>query len=195
MPTVTALRARGSRVAVELDGRPWRTLSVASVAEAGLIVGRPLEREHVRDLARTLRRERAAAVAVSALARRERSRADLDARLARAGVRDVERRETVERATRAGLVDDARFAAARAQQLAGRGAGDALVLADLAHHGVDDPIAREAVSQLEPEPLRAARIVRSRGRSPRTLRYLAARGFGEESLDHLIAELEDAALP
>jgi regulatory protein len=149
----------------------------------------------VRDLARTLRRERAAAVAVSALARRERSRADLDARLARAGVRDVERRETVERAARAGLVDDARFAAARAQQLAGRGAGDALVLADLAHHGVDDPIAREAVSQLEPEPLRAARIVRSRGRSPRTLRYLAARGFGEESLDDLIAELEDAALP
>src|SRR6188474_3424523 len=123
MPTVTALRARGTRVAVELDGRPWRTLSVASVAEAGLIVGRPLEREHVRDLARTLRRERAAAVAVSALARRERSRADLDARLARAGVRDVERRETVERAARAGLVDDARFAAARAQQLAGRGAG------------------------------------------------------------------------
>jgi hypothetical protein len=112
MPTVTALRARGTRVAVELDGRPWRTLSVASVAEAGLIVGRPLEREHVRDLARTLRRERAAAVAVSALARRERSRADLDARLARAGVRDVERRETVERAARAGLVDDARFAAA-----------------------------------------------------------------------------------
>ncbi|HEY9458133.1 MAG TPA: hypothetical protein VIQ56_09550, partial [Gaiella sp.] len=79
--------------------------------------------------------------------------------------------------------------------LAGRGAGDALVLADLAHHGVDDPIAREAVSQLEPEPLRAARIVRSRGRSPRTLRYLAARGFGEESLDDLIAELDDAALP
>jgi len=188
MATVTALRARGARVAVELDGRPWRELSVAAVVEARLAVGDPLAREQVRALAQVVRRERATAVAVRALARRDRSRAELDARLARAGVRDGERRETLDRATRAGLVDDARL-------LAERGAGDELVLADLGRHGVDDLVAREAVSELVPEADRAAGIVEARGRSARTLRYLAARGFAEASLEDLIAELGDGALP
>jgi regulatory protein len=195
MVTVTALRARGARVAVELDGRPWRELSVAAVVEAGLAVGCPLAREQARALAQVVRRERATTVAVRALARRDRSRAELDARLARAGVRDAERRKTLDRATRAGLVDDARFASSRARLLAERGAGDELVLADLGRHGVDDLVARKAVSELVPEADRAARIVEARGRSARTLRYLAARGFAEESLDDLIAELGDRALP
>lgn len=195
MATVTALRARGARVAVELDGRPWRELSVAAVVEAGLTVGCPLAREQARALAQVLRRERATTVAVRALARRDRSRAELDARLARAGVRDAERRETLDRATHAGLVDDVRFASSRARLLAERGAGDELVLADLRRHGVDDLVAREAVSELVPEADRAARIVEARGHSAQTLRYLAARGFAEESLDDLIAELGDRALP
>jgi len=41
---------------------------------------------------------------------------------------------------------------------------------------------------------RAAGIVEARGRSARTLRYLAARGFAEGSLEDLIAELGDRAL-
>ena len=195
MATVTALRGRGVRVAVELDGRPWRELSVAAVVEARLAVGEPLAREQVCALAQVVRRERATAVAVRALARRDRSRAELDARLARAGVRDGERRETLDRATRAGLVDDARFATSRARLLAERGAGDELVLADLGRHGVDALVAREAVSELVPEADRAAGIVEARGRSARTLRYLAARGFAEASLEDLIAELGDGALP
>ena len=43
MRTVTALRARGGRVAVELDGRPWRVVPGTAVLEAGLAVGCPLE--------------------------------------------------------------------------------------------------------------------------------------------------------
>jgi SOS response regulatory protein OraA/RecX len=119
----------------------------------------------------------------------------LAALLVQAGVRDAERRETLDRATRAGLVDDARFASSRARLLAERGAGDALVLTDLGRHGVDELVAREAVGALVPEADRAARIVEARGRSARTLRYLAARGFAEESLDDLIAELGDRAPP
>jgi len=195
MRTVTALRARGGRVAVELDGRPWRVVPDVAVLEAGLAVGCPLERAQARALGRALRRARADDVAVRALARRERSEAELDRRLARAGVREDDRRATLERASRAGLVDDARFAETRARLLAERGAGDLLVLQDLERHGVDEAVARAAVSLLEPEPARAARIVQARGRTPRTLRRLAARGFAEESLDDLIAELENGALP
>ena len=39
-PVVTALRARGrGRVAVELDGAPWRTVPLEAVYAAGLAVG------------------------------------------------------------------------------------------------------------------------------------------------------------
>jgi SOS response regulatory protein OraA/RecX len=91
-------------------------------------------------------------------------------------------------------VDDERFAAIRARHLADRGAGDLLVLDDLERQGVDEARAREAVSALEPEPTRAARIVADRGISARTLRYLASRGFTEDTLEPLVAELSGRAL-
>lgn len=195
MRTVTALRARGDRVAVELDGLPWRVVPQEAVLEAGLVVGCPLAREQARRLGRALRRTRASDLAVRALARRERSRAELDQRLARAGVRERDRQATLERASQAGLVDDARFADTRAGLLAERGAGDLLVLQDLERRGVDEAVARAAVSRLEPERARATRVLERRGRTPRTLRYLTSRGFAEESLEDLIADLQNGALP
>ena len=195
MRTVTALQARGERVAVELDGGPWRVVPGFAVLEAGLAVGCPLEREQARTLARALRRARADDIAVRSLARREHSRAELDERLAREGVLARDREATLIRAAQAGLVDDQRFAERRARVLAERGAGDLLVLQDLERLGIEETVAREAVSRLEPEPARAARIAESRGHTPRTVRYLASRGFAEESLDVLIAEIEKGALP
>jgi regulatory protein len=193
--TITALRGRRGRVAVELDGAPWRTLPVEAVVEAGLAVGLPLERERARMLARALRRRRATDVTLRALSRHDRSRSELELRLARAGVRAEARQDVLDRAARAGLVDDARFAATRARSLADRGAGDAFVLADLEQRGVDSELAHAVLSELEPESARAARVVEARGCSVRTLRYLVARGFAPESLDDLIAGIENGALP
>ncbi len=195
MPTVTGLRPSGRRIAVELDGRSWRTFPAAAVVEAGVMVGVALDRDRIRQLARARRRAQADEVAVRALSRRDRSRSELDSRLERAGVRATQRYETLERASGAGLLDDARFAAARACVLAERGAGDLLVLHDLEQRGVDSEIAQEAVSQLEPEADRAVRILAARGRTRRTLRYLASRGFSAESLEPLIADAENGALP
>ena len=194
MATVTALRERHGLVSIEIDGGPWRTVPVVVAAEARLTLGCSLDRERARTLGRALRSHRARDVAVRAVARRDHSRATLDARLERSGVREAERIETIEAAARAGLVDDARFAEARARQLASRDAGDLLVLADLERNGVDDAIARAGLASLEPEGARAARIVASRGASERTLRYLASRGFSEESLEGLVADLESRAL-
>ena len=194
MATVTGLRERHGLVAIELDGGSWRTVPVVVAAEVRLTVGCSLDRERARALGRALRRHRAREAAVRAVARRDHSRATLDARLERSGVRETERIETIEAAARAGFVDDARFAEARARQLASRGAGDLLVLDDLERNGVDDATARASLASLEPESIRAARIVASRGTSERTLRYLASRGFSEESLDGLVADLESRAL-
>jgi regulatory protein len=194
MSAVTALRERLGSVAIELDGAPWRTVPVAVAAEAGLRLGCELDRERARALGRALRRHHAREAAVRAVARRDHSRASLDARLGRTGVRPRDRSDTIEAATRAGLVDDARFAAARARTLASRGAGDLLVRADLERNGVDEACARAALATLEPEAVRASRIVAARGASLRTLRYLAARGYSEESLEGLVADLETRAL-
>ena len=190
MPVVTAVRVVGARVAVELDGTPWRTLPLAAVVEAGLAAGMTLDRARARTLARAARRHRAETAALGALARRDHSVASLDARLARAGVREPERRDVVERAQLAGLVDDARFADARARLLAARGKGDALILDDLVRAGVEERDARAAVAVLEPEHDRAARIVAQRGVSIRTARFLAARGFTEETVGDVVADLE-----
>jgi regulatory protein len=194
MPTVTALKERRGSVAIELDGAPWRTVPVAVAAESRLTLGCELDRERARSIGRALRRHRARDAAVRAVARRDHSRASLDARLERAGVRPRERGDAIDAATRAGLVDDARFAEARAKALADRGAGDLLVLGDLERNGVDDATAYAALATLEPEAVRASGIVASRGATARTLRYLATRGFSEDSLEGLVADLESRAL-
>lgn len=194
MATITALRAAGTRIGVELDGARWRTIPVAAAAEARLAVGVELDRERARSLARALRHRRAHDVAVRALARRDQSRSSLEARLVRASVPADDRRDVLEQAERSGLVDDARFADQRARRLAERGAGDLLVLDDLARHGIDEPVARQAVSVLEPESERAARIVEAREVSARTVRHLASRGFSEETLEAVIADFESRAL-
>jgi SOS response regulatory protein OraA/RecX len=190
VPRVTALTAVRDRVAVELDGAPWRTLPVSAVVEVGLTVGEDLDRVRARALGRALRREHARRVALQALTRRDHSRASLAARLERAGVAASDRRDVLTSAARAGLLDDLRFAETRASALAGRGSGDLLVLDDLVRHGIEEAVARDVVSRLEPESRRAARIVAARGRSIRTVRYLAARGFTQDTMDGLVAEFE-----
>jgi regulatory protein len=194
MAVITALRPARGGVAVELDGGAWRTFPVAVVVAAGLGVGLELDRGRARSLARTRRRHRAEQVAVRALSRREHSRASLAARLERAGVGDSLRAEVLQRAESGGLVDDERFAEHRARQLAERGAGNLLIVDDLARQGVDEAVARRAVGDLPAEAERAAAIVERRGSSVRTLRYLASRGFSEDSLEQLIADIASGAL-
>jgi regulatory protein len=194
-PQVTALRSRGhDRVEVDLDGSPWRVMPVQAAAEAGLTVGRVLDRERARALGRALRRHHAHVAALRALRFADHSRAGLDARLAGRGVAPAARAEAVERVTRAGLVDDERFAHGRAGSLARRGLGDAAILADLETRGVAEVVARNAVAELEPEEHRARAIVRARGASARTARYLAARGFGEDAVEATIAAAFDDGL-
>lgn len=194
MAVITALRPTRGGVAVELDHDAWRTFPVAVVVAAGLAVGAELDRCRARALARARRRHHAEQVAVRALSRREHSRASLATRLEQAGVDDALRDEVLERAESGGLVDDERFAGHRARQLAERGAGDLLIVDDLARQGVDEAVARRVVGDLPAEADRVAAIVERRGRSVRTLRHLASRGFSEESLEALVADIGSGAL-
>jgi regulatory protein len=132
-------------------------------------------------------RNSALALATRALARRDFSERGLRERLQRAGIPPVEAEETLEALQRAGLVDDARFALARARALGERGKGDAAIRFDLEQQGVGSDEAEAALASLEPEQERARRVVERRGSGPATARLLARRGFDEDSVGFAIA--------
>ncbi|HEY7729904.1 MAG TPA: RecX family transcriptional regulator [Gaiellaceae bacterium] len=195
MPQVTALSRVGrDRVAVELDGRRWRDVPLEAAQLAGLAVGADLDRERARTLRRELRRADALATAARALRHSDQTRATLTRRLAARGFAPAERAETLAVLARAGVVDDERYAHGRAAALAARGRGNLLIASDLERQGVPPELVRAAIASLEPEPQRAERLLAAQGATPRTLRRLVAQGFGEETLEDLIAATADRAV-
>jgi SOS response regulatory protein OraA/RecX len=193
--TITALRPAGrERIAVELDGARWRIVPLEAAVRAGLTVGGALDQGTARVLSRELRRVKAQQAALTALCQRDHSVASLRDRLERRGIRPAEREEALATVTRARLVDDVRLAHRRAVTLAARGFGDCGIADDLVRRGLPPALVQAALAELEPELERAERVVATRGRSARTARGLAARGFGEETLSSLIAEIQDGAV-
>lgn len=194
-PTVTALRAapRG-RVKVELDGAPWRAVPVEALLAAGLHVGLELDRARLRVLRRELRSREALMKASRLLARRDLSERGLREELARRRVAPSASTETVARLVDAGAVDDQRLAHRRAELLAARCSGDALIRADLEGRGLDGEVVQTAVEALEPEAERVRKVVAARGAGPQTARYLARRGFAEEAVEAALGSVvaEDA---
>jgi SOS response regulatory protein OraA/RecX len=184
VPRVTGLlERRGGRVAVEVDGEPWRTLPVDAAVRAELRVGVELDRPRLRLVRRELRRAEALAWAVRALRRRDYSVQLLDRRLEQAGLRRDERRAALDTLERAGLLDDERFALARAEGLAERGYGDQAIRWLLERDGVDPDLAGRAVDSLPPERERATAVAARRGPGGATAAFLARRGFAEDTVE------------
>jgi len=185
-PTVTALRERKrGRVAVDLDGRPWRVLPTDAVVRAGLAVGRRLDRDTARELAREVRRARALAAATRSLTTSDRSRQCLEQRLARAGHSAAAREDAIAALDRAGVLDDARLATSRADLLARRGYGDTAIRADLRRLLIPAAATADAVAALEPELDRVRRQLEGTKVTPALLRRLAGRGFSQDTLDDI----------
>ena len=122
-------------------------------------------------------------IAARALQHRDRSRRDLDQRLARAGIDEDRRNDALETLERVGYLDDERFAGARAEALAGRGYGDEWIRHDLAEHGVATDAVGEAIRALPPEAERAAALAERLGRTPKTGAHLARKGFGQDAIE------------
>ena len=175
------------RVKVELDGAPWRTVPVEALLAAGLHIGLELDRQRLRLLRRELRSREALAKAARLLARRDLSERGLRDELALRRVPPSARHETISRLVEAGAVDDERLARRRAEILAARGSGDALIRADLEARGVEPELVEAAVEGLAPESARAGKIVSARGSGPQTARLLARRGFAEDAVETALA--------
>ena len=121
-------------------------------------------------------------MAARALRTRELSGQRLAQRLAAAAVAPATAAESLDLLSGAGLVDDRRFARVRAEALAERSWGDAAIEHDLERQGIDPELVRAALEGLAGELERARKVVERRGRGPRTARYLASKGFGEEAV-------------
>jgi regulatory protein len=132
--------------------------------------------------------------ALRALRHRDRTGFEIEEYLRTRSFADDDRSRAVETLRRTGLVDDERFARARASSLAERGAGNALIRARLAEAGVAHEFVDDALGAVEPEATRARRIVASRGVSPKTARYLYGKGFSEGVVRSVIAEGDDDEL-
>jgi SOS response regulatory protein OraA/RecX len=193
VPVVTALRERPrDRVEVELDGVPWRLVPAEAVVRTGLSVGRALDREAARTLGRELRRAEALGVAMRALRYRDQSRRRLEERLSRRGMRTEAQEDALAALEQAGLVDDGRVASARAEALAARGYGDAAIRFKLEGEGLAAELVGEAVAGLEPEAVRAGKLLDRRGRGPASVRWLASRGFDAGTLEDLAGFADEA---
>ena len=192
MATLTALRrSRPGRVALEVDGRPWRAVPDDVVVRCGLHAGLTLDRPRLRLLRAELKRAEALASAGRALAQAPLSRRRLGERLRRGGVTPAAERAAVGTLAAAGLVDDARLAHGRARALADRGWGDLSIAARLEREGFGAEDARNALDSLPPERERAAALVGKLGQ-PRRRAWatLARRGFSPETLEDALGSLD-----
>jgi len=121
-------------------------------------------------------------IAARVLQHRDRSRQQLDERLARAGVDAAGRAEALETLERVGYVDDGRYARARAESLVERGYGDDGIRHLLEQDGVDRAAVADALAAIAPERERAAALVARLGPGPKTAARLGRKGFGSDAV-------------
>jgi SOS response regulatory protein OraA/RecX len=179
-------------VDVELDGKRWRTIADAVVVRCELRAGLDLDRPLARLLARELRRERALGTAVRALRSRPLSEQRVRDRLRSRGVTEEATASALATLSVAGFVDDDRLARGRAAVLADKGWGDAAITARLVGEGLAEAKVEAGLAELEPESMRAARLVA--GRDPRkSWALLQRRGFDLETIEATLGSLDEGA--
>jgi SOS response regulatory protein OraA/RecX len=160
------------------------------VVRCGLAAGLALERPVLRRLRRELRHAEALAVAGRTLRRRDLSTRRLAERLDAAGVTPAAERSALQALADARVLDDTRFAAARASALAERGWGDVAIVARLQAEGIAEADAHAALAGLSAEPARAETITRGLD-SAKAWALLARRGFDQDTIEAVVGPLDE----
>jgi len=182
VPIITRLaRTADTRVLIEVDDAPWRTLPTPLVDGLGFTIGTELTRPLLRTLRRQLRRHEAASKAERILASSDTSTARLGAALERSGVALRDRESLLDTLASSGLLCDARASQARATALANRGYGNLAIELKLETEGYEAADRQDAVESLDGESARAQRILEDKKFEPlQAARWLARRGFDED---------------
>ncbi len=148
-----------TRVRVELVGGPRLVIDVSLVSELGLSKGVRLEGDPLRRLLQEGERGAARARALRYLETRERSRAEVERRLARYGYGPALIGDVLAWLTDLGYVDDRRFAQWFARARSHNSWGPRRITHDLLQKGVDRSVIAEVVGPMRPEGEAAAEVV------------------------------------
>ncbi|MBN1441035.1 MAG: regulatory protein RecX [Anaerolineales bacterium] len=190
---ITALRAgaKGRTVTVELDGT--ESFRLGKTSAAGLFPGQSLEPQEIERLRGDSRVEEASIRCLGLLARRPRSRAEIERYLQRRKLPEAEIRRVVDRLSEHGWIDDRKFARAwveNRQEFRPRSAR--ALHSELRRFGIPETDAREALEGVREEEAalsaarkKAPRLLRAAGTTPEARRifqqkmaaHLASRGF------------------
>ena len=157
------------------------------------------EREPDADPEREPDADRASRRALGLLARREHSRAELVAKLARSGHGRAEAERAVEDLAGRGLVSDARFAEAFIRSRIERGGGPLRIRRDLEARGVEPSIMERLLDPNDEEWETRARRAREKrfgaarpagtSEAARQTRFLLGRGFTRRQVRRAIEEI------
>ena len=186
-PTVTGLRERKrGRVAVELDGKPWRVLPADAVVRAGLAVGRDAGSAHGAG-AGARGAPGQSAGGGDAIAGGERPVASGRSSGGWRGRAIPPRR--VKTRSRLSAVPGSSTTPAwrRIAPSCSRAAATAMpaIRADLRRRLISADTAADAVAALEPELERARRLLAGQSVTPAMLRRLSGRGFSRDTLEEV----------
>lgn len=180
------------------------TVPQETVAAEQLAPGRELDDELHARLGAAAEADAAHRVVIRALERSAAARRDLERRLIRRGHSREAASAALDRAERAGLIDDASYAQHYVQTRATRGRGPVRLVRDLLARGVARELAERAVAEQWPDgPDKGAieALVRKRagqlGSLPRPvlrrrlLAFLARRGYGGHAAIQAVASVLD----
>lgn len=178
------------------------TVPQEAVEAERLAVGRELDPELHERLGEAAEADAAHRVLIRALERSAAARQDLERRLVRRGHARPAVAAALDRAERAGFLDDAAFARHYVQTRAPRGRGPGRLLRDLLSRGVARSIAEQAIAEQWPDgPDREAPLALARKRAAqlgslprpvlrrRLLAYLQRRGYGGHEAVRAVGEV------
>lgn len=206
MRRVTAIKPKGrtQRWTVFVDGKPFAVVDADLRVKHSLHADEPISDETCTQLKADAARLAAWDRASRMLATRGRAAKDLERRLVEKGTKGSDAREAVERLSRTGLVDDARFAATYARQKAWAGHGPRRIAMELSRQGVESSSIRSAVDEALADPSvdAADRLLtiaerRWKGlakldeltRKRRLTAFLARRGHGMDAIRTVLTRL------
>lgn len=160
MATITELRPLKRRIIIMVDGRRFACVPGAWVRELELGQFDEVDVDELGAAIASRQFEGAYAYALDMLAASMRTKKQILTKLAERGCCALTLEMVGARLTESGLIDDAAYAARRAEIMSARGKGKRAALSDLIQNGVDAETARKSVENWDSEAeLNAAREI------------------------------------
>ncbi|MBR3754392.1 MAG: regulatory protein RecX [Clostridia bacterium] len=145
---ISAQKGKQNKIHISIDGEYRLTVDADFWFSCGYISGDEIDEEQYKALEANIFKRRCFNRALNILSRRDHSEKELFDKLARADG-DEAAASAVEKIKALGYIDDERYAAALAKELAERkGKSERAILSELIHRGIDRNTAENAISSL-----------------------------------------------